>query len=71
MKLLLLYYSKENVIAKLLKLYSPPRNLRAGNKSPMQFLKKPLCMGDLSPVCNIFLERPGSRHNIWSLSDCN
>ena len=57
LKLLLLYYSKENVIAKLQKLYSPPRNLRAGNKSPARFLKKPLCTSDLSPACRIFIER--------------
>ena len=29
-----------------------------GNKSPAPFLKKPLCMGDLSPACKIFIERP-------------
>ena len=49
---------KQN-IAKLQKLYTPPRNLRAGNKSPVLFLKKPLCTGDLSPVHKIFTERPG------------
>ena len=44
---------------KLQKLYSLPRNLRAGNKLPAIFLKKPLCMGDLSYACKIFIERPG------------
>ena len=57
-KLLLLYYSKENIITKLQKLYSLPRNLRAGNKSPALFLKKPLCTGDILPVHKIFIERP-------------
>ena len=46
------------MITKLQKLYSLPRNLRAGNKSPMLFLKRPLCTGDLSPTCKIFIERP-------------
>ena len=32
---------KENIITKLQKLYNPPRKLRAGNKSPALFLKKP------------------------------
>ena len=36
------YYSKENIITKLQKLYSPPRNFRAGNKSPAPVLKKPI-----------------------------
>ena len=44
-------------MTKLQKLYSPPRNLRVTNKSPTLFLKKPLCLGDLSPVCKIFIER--------------
>ena len=57
-KLLLLYYSKENIITKLQKLYSLPRNLRAGNKSPALFLKKPLCTGDILPTHKIFIERP-------------
>ena len=35
-----------------------PRNARVGNKLPMPFLKKPLCMEDLLPTCKIFLERP-------------
>ena len=51
-------YSKENIITKLQKLYSPPRNHRAGNKSPALSVKKPLCTGDLSPACKIFIERP-------------
>ena len=50
-------YIKENTITKLQKLYSPPRNLRAGIKSPMLFLKKPLYMGDLSPMYKILIER--------------
>ena len=37
---------KENIITKLQNLYSPPRNLRVGNKLPALFLKKPLCTGD-------------------------
>ena len=45
-------------ITKLQKLYSLPRNLRTGNKSPALFLEKPLCTGDLSPVRKIFIERP-------------
>ena len=49
---------KENIITKLQKLYSPPRNSRAGNKSPALFVKKPLCMGDLSLARKIFIERP-------------
>ena len=32
-------YIKENIIAKLQKLYSPPRNPRAGNKLLMLFEK--------------------------------
>ena len=52
-------YFKENVITKLQKLYSPPKNPRAGNKLPVLFVKKPLCMGDLSPGRKIFIERPG------------
>ena len=30
------------MITKLQKLYSPPRNLRAGNKLPTLFLKEPV-----------------------------
>ena len=51
-------YIKENIITKLQKLYSLPRNLRAGNKLPMLFVKKPLCTGNSSPACTIFIERP-------------
>ena len=47
---------KENIITKLQKLYSPPRNLRAGNKSPTLFLKKSYCTGNLLPKCKIFIE---------------
>ena len=43
-------YIKENIIIKLQKLYSPPRNRRAGNKSPALFVKKPFCTGDLSYI---------------------
>ena len=60
--LLLLYiivtYIRENIITKLEKLYSPPRNPRAGSKSPALFVKKPLCTGDLSPARKIFIGRP-------------
>ena len=51
-------YIKENITAKLQKLYSLPRNPRAGNKSPALFVKKPLCTGDLSSARKIFIERP-------------
>ena len=51
-------YVKENIITKLQKLYSLPRNPRTGNKSPTLFVKKPLCAGDLLPACKIFIERP-------------
>ena len=51
-------YIKENIITKLQKLYSPPRNPRAVNKSPALFVKNPLCTGDLSPACEIFIEMP-------------
>ena len=51
-------YIKENIITKLQKLYSPPRNPRVGHKSPVLFVKKPLCMSDLLPPCKIFVERP-------------
>ena len=54
-------YIKENTITKLQKLYSPPRNLRLGNKLPELFLKKPLCKGDLLPTPKIFIERPVKR----------
>ena len=48
---------KNSIITKLQKLYSPPRNLRAGNKSPALFLKKRSCTGDLLPAREIFIER--------------
>ena len=51
-------YIKENIITKLQKLYSLSRNPEAGNKSRALFAKKPLCTGDLLPVCKIFIERP-------------
>ena len=51
-------YIKENIITKLQKLYTLPRNPRAGNKLPVLILEKPLCMDDLLPACKIFIERP-------------
>ena len=51
-------YIKENIITKLQKLYSLPRNPRAGNKSPTLFVKKPLCTGDLLSTYKIFIEKP-------------
>ena len=57
-KLLLLYYSKQNIITKLQKLYSLLRNLWASNKLPVPISKKPLCTGNLSSVHKIFIERP-------------
>ena len=51
-------YIKENIITKLQKLYSPPRNPMVGNKSAVVFVKKPLCTGNLSPACKILIERP-------------
>ena len=50
-------YLKENIIKKLQKLYSPPRNLRVGNKLPALFLKKHLSTGDLLPTQEILIER--------------
>ena len=35
------------------------RNLRASNKLPMLFSKKPYCMRDLLIAHKIFIERPG------------
>ena len=62
MSLLLLHiiviYIKENIITKLQRLESSPRNPKADNKSPAVFVKKPLCMDDLSPTRKIFIERP-------------
>ena len=51
-------YIKENVITKLQKLYNLPKNPKAGNKLPALFVKKALCMGNLSPMHNIFIEKP-------------
>ena len=34
-----------------------------GNKSPALSVKKPLCTGDLLPVCKIFTERPKSLYD--------
>ena len=48
----------ERPMTKLQKLYTPPRNLRAGNKSPAPFLEKSLCTGDLSPAHKTFIDRP-------------
>ena len=50
-------YIKENIIKKLQKWYSQPRNPRVGNKSPVLFVKKSLCMGNLLPACKVFIER--------------
>ena len=50
-------YIKENIIKKLQKLYSQPRNPGVGNKSPVLFVKKSLCMGNLLPACKVFIER--------------
>ena len=55
---IIMTYIEENIMTKSQKLYSPPRNPRAVSKSPMLFVKKPLCMGDLSPTHKIFIERP-------------
>ena len=48
-------YIKENIITKLQKLYSPPRNPRAGSKLSMLFVKNSC---DKSLVCKTFIERP-------------
>ena len=45
-------------ITKLQKLYSVPRYFKAGNKLPVLFLKKPICIGNILPPCKIFIERP-------------
>ena len=55
---IIMIYIKENIITKLQKLYSPPSNSRMGNKSPALFVKKPCCVGDLSPAHKIFIELP-------------
>ena len=49
---------KENIITKLQKLYSLPKNLRVDNKLSVLFLKKPLQTGNLWPAHKIFIERP-------------
>ena len=41
-----------------MKIIQPPGNLRTGKKWPALLLKKPLCMGYLSPACKMFIERP-------------
>ena len=46
---------KESIITKVTQ---PTQNLKVGNKLPALFLKKPLCTGDLSSPCKIFIERP-------------
>ena len=60
-------YIKENIITKLQKLYSTPRNPGAGSKSPTLFVKKPLCTGDLSPTHKIFIERPATNSSLLIL----
>ena len=40
---IIVIYIKENIITKLQKLYSQPRNSRTSNKSPTLFVKKPCC----------------------------
>ena len=57
-------YIKENIITKVQKLYSLPRNPRVGNKLPALLVKKPLCTGDLSPTLKILIERPVTRCKI-------
>ena len=57
-------YIKEDIITKLQKLYIPPRNPMAGNKSPALYMKTPLCMGHLLAMCKIFIERPEARVSI-------
>ena len=56
-----LHYKKYNY--KLQKLYSLPRNLRTGNKSPALYVKKPFSTGDLPPALKIFIERPATCRN--------
>ena len=55
---IIMTYIKENIIRKLQKLYSLPRNLREGTKSPALLSKKPLCTSNLSPVHKIFIKTP-------------
>ena len=49
---------KENIIIKIQKLYSQPRNFRVCNKPPALFLKKRFYMSNLSLMCKIFNVRP-------------
>ena len=49
------------------KLYNPPGNLRTGNKLPMLFLKKTLCMDNLLSTHKTFIERPSLTHTVWAL----
>ena len=56
--ILCLTLKKVYIITKLQKLDSLPRNLRAGNKSPVLILKKRSSTGDLSHAHKIFIERP-------------
>ena len=57
---IIVIYIKENIITKLQKLYSSPRNSRAGNKSPALFVEKPHCTGDLLPARKILIEKPAN-----------
>ena len=57
-------YIKENIITKLQKLYSPPRNIRAGNKLLVLFLKKLLRTGNLLHACKIFIERTDNPNGV-------
>ena len=58
-------YIKESIITKLQKLYSLPKNLRVGNKSPALFLEKHSCTGNLLPMCKLFIESPGQTLNVY------
>ena len=57
---IIMTYIKENIITKLQKLFSLPRNSRVGNKLPVLFVKKPFCTGDLSSMHKIFIESPAT-----------
>ena len=46
-------YIKENIITKLQKLYSAPRNPKAANKSYVLFMKNPLSKGFITCMQNI------------------
>ena len=74
---IIVIYIKENIITKLQKLYSPPRNPRTGSTSPALLVKKLLCTGDLLPARKIFIERPETdisskegRRGLISIEDC-